>query len=400
MTESNFIALHFPTGQENIAGTLHLNVNQVGETQQGIISSIIIHVNAFSINGNENDKATYIENVLEQIESVKFTSLGITYELIINSRSYYPAQNPFFYFTIEPAYIPDIFDANQFIASIEDVTLTPYLLDVQFGFSEFNPLISNASIGRKSNIIMQSDRLEQTVLPANINALLSESAVKASVQDSLYTDTGWTNARYIGSETSAAESAGIPPSITGRSFTGEVFSSDSDTEYICSTDNKLNQQLFHTSDTELPAFELDSDITIELAVPFGRYQTQLTYQEFPASGSIDLGDVLKVTSGAYLFEYIRIKEINTQLKKITVDRDIYNAYLIPDFRPASYNVGIEWTKVKRFDIFRFENTGQNRIQLVNNSRIYINGNNTIVDTDDFGQIVSSSICPAPGYIVD
>lgn len=396
MTESNFIALHFPAGQENIAGTLHLNVNQVGETQQGIISSLIIHVNAFSINGNENDTATYIENVLEQIESVKFTFLGISYELIIISRAYYPAQNPFFYYTVEPAYVPNIFLAEQFTASVEDVVLTPYLLDVQFGFSEFNPLISNASVGRKSKRIMQSDRLEQTILPANITALLSESAEKASIQDSLYTDTGWSNARYVGSETSAAESAGIPPMLAGRTFTGEVFSATSDTEYICGLNSRLNQQLFHTSDSELPAFEL-SDITFELAEEFGQQQTILEYTQFPESGSIDIGDVLQTF--AYE-EYLKVRQINTQLKQITVERDIYGKYFSYLLRPNPYPAGITVSKVKRFDIFRFENTGQNRIQLVNNSRIYVNENNTIIDTDDYGQITSSSICPAPGYLVD
>jgi len=393
MTESNFIALHFPTGQENIAGTLHLNVNQVGETQQGIISSMIIHVNAFSINGNENDAATYIENVLEQIESVKFTFL---YELIITSRAYYPAADPFFYYTVEPAYVPDIFNASQFEIPTEPttVTLTPYLLDVQFGFSEFNPLISNASVGRKSDRIMQSDRLEQTILPANITALLSESAEKASIQDSLYTDTGWSNARYVGSETNAAESAGIPPTLTGRSFIGEVFSSDSDTDYICSLENRLSQELFHTSDNPLPEFGIEDNLKVSLSQTMGQQQTIFFYSGIPASGSLGIGDVLQTPSDPT--EYMKILSINTQDRVIAVIRDIYDAYPV---LPPTYPPLTKFQKVNRFDIFRFENTGQNRIQLVNNSRIYVNGNNTIVDTDDYGQIVSSSQCPYIGFIV-
>jgi len=401
MTEQEFISIHFPTGPENIAGRLHLNVTQIGESSQGTVSSMIIHVNAYSVNGNQDDNSTMIENVLEQIESVKFSFLGIEYDLSISARVYYPAQNPFFYFSFEEqVVIDDIFNEDQFLPSIEDVTFTPYLLDVEFGFSEFNPLISNADFGRKSSKIMESDRLEQTVLPANIESLLNESAIKASIQDSLYYDSGWSKARYVGSKTTAQESAGIPPTLTGRSFIGETFASGSDTDYICGLNSRVDQQLFHTSDNELPTFELDEDVNFNLVVPFGRYQTELIYDEFPIAGSLDIGDVLKVTSGAYLFEYIRIKEVDIQLRKLIVDRDIYGAYLIPDFRPASYIASTEWTKVKRFDIFRFGNTGLNRIQLVNNSRIYINGNNTILDTDDFGQIISSSQCPPPGYLVD
>lgn len=398
MTEANFIALHFPQGQENQPGTIHLNVNQVGSTSQGIITSMIITTDAYSIDGQTD--ITYIENVLEQIESVRFSFNGTEYELIISSRSYYPAKNaPFFYYTVEPAYVPDYFDANLLTPANTAVTFTPYLIDVQFGFSEFNPLISNASIGRKSDRIMQSDRLEQTVLPSNINALLSESAEKASIQDSLYSDTGWSNARYQGSETSARESAGIAPTISGRTFIGEVFASDSDTDYICALDSRINQELFHTSDTPLPTFSL-SDFEVTLASEFNQLQTQFIYSDITtlASGSLAIGDVLAsptlILTGQT--EYMKITEINSNRNRITVTRDIYNAFF-GDL--ASWPSSTIFTKINRFDIFRF-GTGQNRIQLVNNSRIYINGNNTIIDTDDYGQIVSSSQCPYIGYIVE
>lgn len=400
MTESNFIALHFTNGQENFPGSLHLNVNQVGNTQQGLISSMIITYDAYSIDGNNID--TYIENVLEQIESVKFNFNGIPYELIINTRTQYPASNPFFYYTIEPAYVPDYFDADLITPSLEDVTFTPYLLDVQFGFSEFNPLISNASVGRKSNRIMKSDRLERTTQPSNIITLLSESAEKATIQDSLYNDTGWSNARYVGSATNAQESAGISPTITGRTFIGEIFPSGSDTDYICALDNRVDQELFHTADTTLPTFSV-GDLEITLGDTFGGLQTIFTYSTISstASGSITIGDVLKapdlilIPGFSTVPEYMKIREIDTNQKKVTVTRDIYNRY---PFSPPEYASGIVFNKVNRFDIFRF-GTGQNRIQLVNNSRIYVNGNNTIVDTDSYGQIASASQCPYIGYIV-
>ena len=239
---------------------------------------------------------------------------------------------------------------------------------------------------------MTSDRLEKAITPANIDALLSSTAEKASVQDSLYTDTGWVNARYNGSQTSATESAGIAPTITGRTFTGEVFSSDSDTDYICALDNRVKQELFHTSDTTLPTFNL-SDVKVTLSQVFGQQQTRFTYSSI-VSGSLGIGDVLKAPDPGV--EYIRVENIQPNVNQVTVTRDIYNSY---PFLPPQYTVGTIFTKIKRFDIFRF-GTGQNRIQLVNNSRIYVEGNNTVVDTDDYGQIVSSSQCPYIGYIVD
>ena len=55
MTESTFIALHTQTGSNilNIPGRLHLNVNPVSEnSSNGVIISAIVHVNAYSIDGN------------------------------------------------------------------------------------------------------------------------------------------------------------------------------------------------------------------------------------------------------------------------------------------------------------------------------------------------------------
>jgi hypothetical protein len=395
MTESSFLALHFPNGPENQPGTLHLNVNPYG-VNQGVITSLIITADAFRIDGSIFN--TYIENVLEQIETVKFTFNNIIYNLNITSKSFYPATNPFFYFTVEPAYIPNFLDGDQFIVQTLQVTFTPYLRDLQFGFSEFNPLISNASENRKSKKIQQSDRNEQTVRPTNSSSLFTLTANPASIQDSLYSDTGWSNSRYQGSSTSALESAGIPPALTGRSFVGEVFSSDSDTAYICALDNRLSQELFHAANAELPVAGL-TQIELTLSSGLGPIQKLINYSTISDSGSIDVGDVLFSNEGLVLGvpkdEYVKVVGISVVNKTILVSRDIYRTNPI---RPT-YLIGDKFTKVGRFDIFRFENTGQNRIQLVNNSRIYVNGNNTIIDTDDYGQIVSSSQCPYIGYIV-
>jgi hypothetical protein len=398
MTEYDFINIHFPTGPANIPGSLHLNVSPVGSTGKGVITSVIITVNAYSLDNSTPGTDAYIENVLQQIESINFTFDNEDYSLIITSRKYYPAQSPFYYYTVEPVNIPDYNDANQFVEQIKEVTLTPYLRDIQFGFSEFNPLISNASENRKSKKVQQSDRNEQTIRPANSSSLFTLTANPATIQDSLYSDTGWSNSRYEGSSTSALESAGIPPTLTGRTFFGEVFSSDSDTAYICALNNRLSQELFHTANTELPVAGL-TQIELTLAQSFGSLQTLLRYSTITDSGSIDVGDVLfssdGLVSGALTKEYVKVIEINTSNKTVRVLRDIYrNSTTNPTYIPAD-----SFTKVERFDIFRFENTGQNRIQLVNNSRIFVEGNNTIIDTDDYGQIVSSSQCPYIGYIV-
>lgn len=396
MTESNFISLHFPTGQINTPGSIHLNINQAGLTTQGIITSIIITENALSLNNQTTN--TDLGGVLGQIDTLKFTFDNIRYELIITSKTYYStASNPFFYYTVEPVSIANIFDADLYTPANEQITLSPFLQDIEFGFSEYNPLIGNAERSRKSTNKMKSDRLEKVILPTNLNAILNESAEKAAIQDSLYSSTGWTNARYNGTLTSAQESAGIAPSITGRTFTGEVFSSETDTDYICALDNRLNQELFHTANTELPVSSL-SDTVVTLRFALGGQQTELIYNEITGRSQVEVGDVIKgpISTGITpQSEFLKIQNIDANESKLTVSRNIYNNYPLP---LPTYTAGTEFTKVSRFDIFKF-GTGQNRIQLVSNSRIYVDGSNAILDTDDFGQIASSSLCPYIGYIV-
>lgn len=393
MTEAEFISIHFPNGSENIPGSLHLNVTQVPNSSQGLISSMIITTHAFSIDGQTTN--TYIEGVLEQIETVSFVFAGETYELTVTSTAYYPASNPFFYYTVAPAYVSNYFDANVFVEGgvNTQVTFTPYLLDVEFGFSEFNPLISNASENRSSYRLMVSDRNNQTVLPSNIDALLNLTADKASVQDYLYDDSGWTNARYRGTETSAALSrAGIKPSLSGRSFVGEVFPSGSDTDYICKLDNRVNQELFHTSDTPLPRYEVEDDFVLLSSQILGGGTTPQTIINYTSIATarqpLSIGDVL-IPNGA--LESMRVVGIDTENQKVTVERDIYRVMIFGSF-PA-YSAGTQFNRVLRFDIFRFQRTGTERVVLVNNSRVYVNGNNAIIDTDDFGNILSSSFCP-------
>ena len=112
---------------------------------------------------------------------------------------------------------------------------------------------------------MQSDRSggstspESTgVLPSNIEALLNETADKAQVQDSTYNDTGWSRARYKGSKTDPDDNAGISPALSGRSFKGESFSKDATTDYICQSDDRIQQEFFHDGKTQLPKFAISA----------------------------------------------------------------------------------------------------------------------------------------------
>lgn len=94
-------------------------------------------------------------------------------------------------------------------------------------------VITNSTVfDRSSNYIQQSDRAETATNPVNIGSIFTDRAVKAKVQDSLYSDTGWSNARYNGTTTTAAGYGGIEPTITGVSFTGAFYPSTIDSQTI------------------------------------------------------------------------------------------------------------------------------------------------------------------------
>ena len=94
-------------------------------------------------------------------------------------------------------------------------------------------VITNSTVfDRSSDYIQQSDRAETATNPINLPSISIDRAVKAKVQDSLYSDTGWSNARYNGTPTTAAGYGGIEPTITGVSFTGAFYSSTIDSTDI------------------------------------------------------------------------------------------------------------------------------------------------------------------------
>jgi hypothetical protein len=451
MTESAFLALHVQSGAAalNITGRLHLNVNAVNDnSNQGIITSAIVHVDAHSIDGVTSQNGdTSIQTVLEQVETIQFSYGGTSntvsdYILDINTTAYYAATFPFFYFSIDPIYIPDIFDASIVgvdspAAVLEDITFTPFLADIDFGFSDSNPLFSNASEQRESRIVMESDRFDSTTLPSNIDAILSGTADKANVQDSLYYDTGWSRARYKGSKTTPSDNAGIEPALSGRSFIGESFSNDTTTDYICQSDNRLQQEFFHDGKTQLPKFSISTGppevpasgaagdppqpIPIcllnysgqnELSGGNAASQTEeqaagatsvpVTMNTGIPSGTVILpGDIITPNPFFYSgtltggIEFMRVLEVSITGTTgiLTVERDIYRSRIPFNGLYQNYLNNTKIYRVENYNIFSIDNAGQSRLNSVGESRIYVEGNNSIIETNKAGVLTSSSFCP-------
>ena len=245
MTEAAFIFMH-TDAIVNPSTKVSFNITATNPSPNGQITSIVIGRNAFSINGDTNAGNTNLNSVLEQVERIKFTFVidggdNIEFDEEIINRAFYGGTlpNPFFYFQFTPVIVPDIENPPYVTELFEyqpiQITLTPYLLDITFGFSEYNATISNAQENRKSEIRVESNRVEDSTLPTNWEAIISGSAFPATIQDSLYNDTGWTNGRYDGSIINSRGNAGVSPAFAGVPFQGEVFTADTQNAYICSS---------------------------------------------------------------------------------------------------------------------------------------------------------------------
>ena len=420
MTEAAFIFMH-TSGIRNASTKLHINVSAANPSPTGIVTSMILGRDALSINGNY--ESTDLNSVLEQIERIKFTFVipngnNIDFDVEITNRAYYEnnGTNSFFYFLFTPITLPDI-ENTPYSTYMQDeyqtveVTFTPYLLDITFGFSEYNATIGNAIENRKSQIRVESDRVEDTVLPSNWEAIISGSAFPATVQDSLYYDTGWTNGRYNGTDIDAGGNAGITPAFTGTPFRGEVFSRDTNNAFICSTARKQVDyvDLLHTSTTPLPTFTTGSiGAVIALNEYPGNfmkasdtvlYLSTLSVVDSPGTKVIEKNTILlfQNLTDPSIYELMRVSNIDTTISptQYTVQRGY------GDTTAVSYQVGTSNPAylVSPFDIFLFEQENVKYVRLINSSKILVQGNSTVVDTDDYGNVINSFECQYIEYIV-
>jgi len=75
----------------------------------------------------------------------------------------------------------------------------------QFNWSDYNAIFGNIDISQYSETFMQIDYNTGGTIPTNFELLYSGSAAKASIQDSNYTQAGWSNGRYDGSSNSSID---------------------------------------------------------------------------------------------------------------------------------------------------------------------------------------------------
>ena len=396
MTTADFLEAHSIIKNQT---QININYNRTSNTT-GIITGVTVSTTTKKNWGKTLSSTNTLDltAALQQVETIKFIIEGTTYNLKIVDRAVFinPIENrnlDYFYFAVTPfPFTPTISAPNV------QVTFEPLILGQIYAYNDYNPVISNATENRQSLIYQQADRNNSSLVPGNFTDILNLTAVPAQVQDSNYTSTGWTNARYNGSLTSAETYRGILPTVTGKTFSGEVYSSKVADSLICSRSlsDRTITELLQTSAQDLPqtaSFSNESIYILYEAITSttGSFIKASLASNFQTKTPVEIGSVIKIDS-----EYLRIESINRVEDNVTYfyELRVVRGYL--SSTAATHTVGtlpvgniLYTTPTTR--VFKFEGTGA---KLVNNanSKIWIKDSKQIVYTDGFGVIYGGSTC--------
>lgn len=136
------------------------------------------------------------------------------------------------------------------------VIFNPFAQGQSFTYNDYNALLGNSEESRRADLIYEVDytsAVSGSIVPSNLIAILSGSAVRAEVQQSNYESFGFTSGRYTGAKTSITD-YGVSSAIAGTPFEAALYLSSSAANLICSqslTDRKVAEYIF-TGNEEFP----------------------------------------------------------------------------------------------------------------------------------------------------
>jgi len=226
----------------------------------------ILGITIPTLDANQVNITPFLDQVQELTIPIEIAGTQQDITLVISTRELHSTPNGNFYFFLVEPYVVTSITLPSFIGIDASVSFTPAIDGTIFNESPYNILQGLAENIRKSNYIMFSDRYKVGTLalpaytgPTNIDALLSGSAEKADVQDSLYSDTGWINARYEGTKTSDVDYQ-VNPAVSGKIFSAAEYPLLYDTAQIAyqvSQSLVIYSNYFYTGLGDSPGFNSD-----------------------------------------------------------------------------------------------------------------------------------------------
>lgn len=257
------------------------------DTLPSQILGLTVPVLAPGLPVGEQDISSYlgqITNITIPLTNGELVTLNVLTRFLLQPLS----PSPYYYFGVTPYTIP-----SPSYQTIVDgvISISPSINGEEFNASPYNVLQGVVENQRQSTFLMESDRYKVGTPsrptytgPVNIDSLLSGSATKARVQDSLYSDTGWSNSRYNGTKTNQLDFKVIP-SITGRTFEASEYplsTVDAQIRYQQSGSQVVFSTYFYSGKGDVPG--LSSEYTHYIITGSG-YTESTPYFDVKLDGS-------------------------------------------------------------------------------------------------------------------
>lgn len=393
MTELEFILAHTQDPKEyNTPYTININYDEIGDGKGKITGITVTNIPLISSDiRNVEEQLGQLEEITFRIDNQKYTCKPETIEHYPNTAQ---PEYSFYYYRITPI----IFTIGTLEGIEIPVNVQPYLDQTLYKNSDYNPLINNVEDQRTSYIVMECDRNYGTVNPSNLQAIQSGSATKASIQDSLYSDTGWTNSRYNGTKTSSQNYLGLIPILQGSTFTGEVFANQISNGLICSYSlaDRKTSTLFTTGKDLVPKYngllatryKAAEAITSATAT---RVKLAITTDSLYISSSlVYVNDIIALSNGLST-EYMKISNIE-EVENGRIEVTVLRAYEQKPTLPLS-NIPVN-TPVNRLDstsLYTYGKIGKDVAQIPK-LKVWVQSTDTILFTDSYGAVTGSFQC--------
>ena len=283
----------------------------------------------------------------------------------------------------------------------------------QFHFEGIPENINSLTLTSATTDLRKGRNLTNISISIDPLEYIKPYAKYSETQEYNYTSLGWINARYEGSTTSADQYGDIFPSIGGKTIAGEIYGDNADNAYIASqsySDRILNTVLYQGDHQENSPQLLVQEIgTLALALgnivgaAGNEAGLSLVLVTLTKDIEIDAYDVLYI-DGEYLqvqppalTEFSDSKYTLAAGEQFAAETQRGHADSLVGVLDASKAVGTKVLHLKGDYIYTLDN---NVPRKTIDSKIWLDGINSIVTTDSKGRVISSSQVDLNSYYIE
>jgi len=244
------------------------------------------------------------------------------------------------------------------------------------GFTTGTTYISQSSMLRAGNNLSNT-------LPVRLYYPTQEPyAPLAPVQESNYTHTGHTNARYDGTKTTELDFSGLSPSIAVKPLDAAIYDTSVTSSYICSQslDDRTIEEIFYEGESEFPTVGIETVAYLNDPIS-NQTQTEIIVQGIPGI-KISAGDILELFVEKILVLSVQQTFFPSGLPKFTLQVQRSYESTVPQ---PSYSPGTIIRRISGARLYRFN---KNRPVAIGNRRVWIKETRTIVETNDRGFVTA------------